>query len=53
VQRAFEFLSNKVRENREGLDVFIGIARRLAEFVRDTVAPILGGILATAFNISC
>jgi hypothetical protein len=51
VQRAFEFLSNKVRENREGLDVFIGIARRLAEFVRDTVAPILGGILATAFNL--
>jgi hypothetical protein len=51
VQRAFEFLSAKVRENREGLDVFIAIARRLAEFVRDVVAPILGGILATAFNL--
>ena len=51
VQRAFQFLSDKVRENREGLDVFIAIARRLAEFVRDVVAPILGGILATAFNL--
>jgi hypothetical protein len=51
VRRAFEFLSDKVRENREGLDVFIAIALKLAGFVRDTVAPILGGILATAFNI--
>jgi hypothetical protein len=51
VRRAFEFLSDKVRENREGLDVFIAIALKLAGFVRDTVAPILGGILATAFNL--
>ena len=51
VQRAFEFLSAKVRENREGLDVFIAIALKLAGFVRDTLAPILGGILATAFNL--
>jgi hypothetical protein len=51
VQRAFQFLSDKVRENREGLDVFIAIALKLAGFVRDTVAPILGGILATAFNL--
>ena len=51
VRRAFEFLLDKVRENREGLDVFIAIALKLAGFVRDTVAPILGGILATAFNL--
>jgi hypothetical protein len=51
VRRAFEFLSDKVRENREGLDVFIAIALKLAGFVRDTLAPILGGILATAFNL--
>jgi hypothetical protein len=51
VRRAFEFLSDKVKENREGLDVFIAIALKLAGFVRDTVAPILGGILATAFNL--
>jgi hypothetical protein len=51
VRRAFEFLSDKVKENREGLDVFIAIALKLARFVRDTVAPILGGILATAFNL--
>jgi phage-related protein len=51
VERAFQFLSNKVKENREGLDVFIAIASKLAQFVRDTVAPILGGILATAFNL--
>ena len=51
VRRAFEFLLDKVRENREGLDVFIAIALKLAGFVRDTLAPILGGILATAFNL--
>jgi hypothetical protein len=51
LQAAFVFLSNKIKENREGLDTFIVIALKLAGFVRDTVAPILGGILATAFNL--
>lgn len=51
LQAAFVFLSDKVKENREGFEVFAAIALKLAGFVRDTVAPILGGILATAFNL--
>ena len=51
VRTGIEFLTNKVRENREGFQVFFGIVERIFIFVRDQLAPILGGALGTAFNI--
>lgn len=51
VRQGIEFLTTKVRENKEGFQVFFGIVERIFIFVRDQLAPILGGALGTAFNI--
>ena len=46
-----QFLTDKVRENKEGFLVFFGVVERIFVFVRDQLAPIVGGVLGTAFNI--
>lgn len=51
VSRAVKFLSDKVKENREGFETARAIFQRVFEFVRDFLAPVLGGVLGTAFNL--
>jgi hypothetical protein len=48
---AFTFLTSKIRENQEGFKVAAAIMLSIFSFVRDNLAPILGGVLATAFNL--
>lgn len=47
----FNYLVNIIKDNRAGLEVYLGIATRVWAFIRDSLAPILGGVLATAFNL--
>lgn len=48
---AFEFLAGKIRENKAAFDTAQAIMLNIFAFVRDNLAPILGNVLATAFNI--
>jgi hypothetical protein len=48
---AFVFLTGKIKENQESFTIAVNIMRSIFEFVRDSLAPILGGVLATAFNL--
>jgi cell division septum initiation protein DivIVA/molecular chaperone GrpE (heat shock protein) len=51
LRKAFEFLSSKVQENKQAFETAIAIMLNIFAFVRDNLAPILGNVLATAFNI--
>jgi hypothetical protein len=51
VRVAIQFLTDKIRENREGLQVAQAIFQKVWQFIRDYLAPILGTALATAFNL--
>lgn len=51
VQAAFVFLSKKVKENQEAFETAAAIMLKIFEFVRDKLAPVVGNVLATAFNI--
>jgi hypothetical protein len=51
LQAAFVFLSQKVRENQESFTIAFNIMSKIFGFIRDHLAPILGGALATGFNI--
>lgn len=51
LRAAFEFLSQKVQENKQAFETAAAIMLNIFAFVRDNLAPILGNVLATAFNI--
>jgi hypothetical protein len=48
---AFVFLTGKIKENQESFDIAFGIMSKIFAFVRDSLSPILGSVLATAFNL--
>lgn len=52
LRAAFDFLTRKVRENKEGFEVFAGIIQRVIEFIRDQLSPLVGGVLSTALNLA-
>jgi hypothetical protein len=47
----FKFLVDIIKDNKAGFEVYLGILQRVWSFIRDQLAPILGGALATAFNL--
>jgi hypothetical protein len=49
--RAFEKVQKAVSDNSEELKPFLGFMKTIAEFARDTLAPIIGGTLKIAFNV--
>lgn len=51
LRSAFEFLSQKIQENKQAFETAAAIMLNIFAFVRDHLAPILGNVLATAFNI--
>jgi hypothetical protein len=51
LQAAFGFLSQKVAENRQAFETAAAIMQALFGFVRDYLAPVVGNVLATAFNL--
>ena len=51
ISTGFNFLVGIIKDNQEGFRVLLGIIQRVWLFIRDQLAPILGGALATAFNI--
>ena len=46
---AFEKVKKAVSDNSEELKPFLGFMKTIAEFARDTLAPIMGGTLKLAF----
>ena len=51
LQEAFVFLSQKIQENKQAFETAGAIMLNIFAFVRDHLYPILGNVLATAFNI--
>jgi hypothetical protein len=51
LQAAFVFLSQKIKENEDAFRTAAAIMLNIFAFVRDNLAPVLGNVLATAFNI--
>jgi hypothetical protein len=47
----FQFLRDKIAENRDGINAMLGIMQNAWKFIRDYLAPIIGSVLSTAFNI--
>jgi hypothetical protein len=47
----FNFLAQVIKDNREGFQVFLGVAERVWSFIRDQLAPILGTALVAALKI--
>ena len=52
LRAAYEFLTKKVKENKEGFEVFAGIIQRVIQFIRDQLSPLIGGVLSTALNLA-
>lgn len=48
---AFEKISKTIQENKSNFEPLIKVIEFLAGFIRDTLAPILGGILGKAFEL--
>ena len=48
---AFQKVQKAVGDNTEELKPFLSFMKQVAEFARDTLAPIFGGVLKVAFNI--
>jgi hypothetical protein len=51
LRAAFEKVTGKIKENEEKFKPLVAFFKATAEFVRDTLAPVLGKILGGAFNI--
>jgi hypothetical protein len=47
----FQFLRDKFKENEDKIRDMLGVFQNVWAFIRDYLSPILGGALATAFNI--
>jgi len=51
LRAAFEKVAGKIKENEEQLAPLLKLFKVIAEFTRDTLAPIIGKILGGAFNV--
>jgi len=51
LRAAFEKVTGKIKENEEKFKPLVAFFKVTAEFVRDTLAPVLGKILGGAFSI--
>jgi len=51
LRSAFEKVQKAVSDNSEELKPFIDFMKKVAEFARDTLAPIFGGALKLAFEV--
>ena len=51
LRAAFEKVAGKIKENEEQLAPLLNLFKVIAEFTRDTLAPIIGKILGGAFNV--
>jgi hypothetical protein len=51
LRKAFEKVAGKIAENEEKLKPLFEVFKAVAKFVRDTYAPLIGGVLGTAFNV--
>jgi hypothetical protein len=51
MRAAFEKVTNKIGENEEKLKPFLALLKVIAGFVRDVIAPVIGKVLSTAFEI--
>jgi phage-related protein len=51
LRAAFEKVTSKIKENEEKFKPLVAFFKATAEFVRDTLAPVLGKILGGAFSI--
>lgn len=51
VKAAFNSVRNSLQDNNEQLKPFYNFLQNIAEFARDTLAPILGKTLGTAFKL--
>jgi len=47
----FQFLRDKFKENEDKVRDMLGVFQNVWAFIRDYLSPVLGGALATAFNI--
>jgi len=50
IKNAFNTIKKAVVENKEGFEKFIPVLKAVAEFIRDKVAPILGGVFKLALQ---
>ena len=51
LRNAFNSVKNSLQENNEELQPFYNLMKNIANFARDTLAPILGKTLGTAFTV--
>ncbi len=51
MRAAFEKVTSKIAENEEKLKPLLALFKVIAAFVRDFVAPVIGKLLSTAFEI--
>jgi phage-related protein len=51
MRAAFEKVTSKIAENEEKLKPLLALLKVIAAFVRDFVAPVIGKLLSTAFEI--
>jgi hypothetical protein len=51
LRSAFQKVQKAVSDNSDELKPFLSFMKQVAEFARDTLAPIFGGVLKVAFNI--
>ncbi len=51
LRAAFEKVTGKIKENEEKFKPLVAFFKAAAEFIRDTLAPVLGKILGGAFQI--
>jgi hypothetical protein len=51
MRAAFEKVTTKIGENEEKLKPFLALLKVIAGFVRDVIAPVIGKVLSTAFEI--
>lgn len=51
LRAAFEKVTGKIQENEEKFKPLVAFLKATAEFIRDTLAPILGKVLGGAFKV--
>lgn len=51
LRAAFEKVTGKIKENEEKFKPLVAFLKATAEFIRDTLAPILGKVLGGAFKV--
>jgi len=50
IKKAFDTIKKAVNDNKEGFEKFKPVVQALAEFIRDKVAPVLGGAFKLALE---